>query len=141
MTGKIKAFKVEKFAVLPNPEIEVRPCRKARGADVANLLALLDLLADLHLSAGEVHVIGFETVRVLEFDEIPSAAGSAGKGDGTRRDGLNGCPGRSCVVDAQVGTARLQYRMQPVSRESGTDPSGEFQRRSQKGALGALAIA
>src|SRR5581483_5750871 len=89
----------------PHLEVEVRPRRVARRADVADDLALSDALADRYGDSRLVAVRGREAAAVVDHDEIAVPALPACVDDDAGRRGGNRRPVGGAEVDTLVHPA------------------------------------
>src|SRR5205807_4228919 len=81
--------RIDRLAADTHLEVQVRPGREAGRADVADHLALCDLLPDRDRDLGLVSVRRCQTAAVVDDHEVAEAAVPAGVDDRPGRGGAN----------------------------------------------------
>ena len=127
-------LRIDRLPVLVDPEIEVRPCREARRANVTDYLSLLDMAADLYAFGilAQVHVGSRIYGVVFHFQRMSSAAHIAFGDDGTGSDALDLRPDGGCVVNSVMCPIAFQDRMEAGVCETRGDTE-EIQRSFPEG--------
>src|SRR3954469_4690129 len=97
--------RIDRVAVDSHLEVEVRPGGVAGGADVADYLALGDLLAAADGDARLVAVCRRDPAAVVDHREVAVALHPAAVDDDAGRGRMDGRSGRRAEVDALVDRA------------------------------------
>ncbi len=118
--------------------MQVRPGGPAGHADVADLLALVDVLAAPDADLAQVRVDGHAAVGVLHLDHVAVAVLLAGERHDAVADDVDGGADGCAVVDALVALPFLEDRVE-AHREARGD-ARERERAGQEGAVLAAAV-
>lgn len=114
---RVERKRVDRAAVLPDSEVEMRACGGAGRSDVSDKLALRHPRADLDAPGelGEVHVGTLIPAHVLYLDAVASArAVPSAFGHHSVADGVDFGACRRGIVHCRVGLDLACDRMLPV---------------------------
>ena len=110
-----QCFPIQIISVLADPQVQMGAGGKASGANKADALALTDTLTLLHQPPGEVQVLSFEPVGVLDGDQITGAPGAAGEYDSSVCHRLHRSTGGRGIIGAEVRPELLQDRVKSAA--------------------------